>query len=97
MRYHNLLFLALGVILAITFSVLAFQNPSQDPPAGGGLLYTSGQNVVTQQHLFVRGKLRVGESGSPKGIELFDESDGSSHCLRVVNNALVLTDGDCPL
>jgi hypothetical protein len=94
-----------GLLLGIVFSfILAWQNPDQNPPQGEGMLYSQGENLLVQKHLRIQngnlmipqGKLQIGESDDPHGIEMYDTQDGSLKCLRITNEAIAITNGKCP-
>jgi hypothetical protein len=39
--------------------------------------------------------LKVGESGGPSGVTLFDESNGQPYCIKVVNGSVTTIAGSC--
>ncbi|MEK7649348.1 MAG: hypothetical protein AAB367_00065 [Patescibacteria group bacterium] len=39
--------------------------------------------------------LRVGESGGPSGVTLFDETNGAPYCIKVINGSVATISGSC--
>jgi len=40
-------------------------------------------------------ELRVGESGGPSGVTLFDETNGAPYCIKVINGSVTTVAGSC--
>lgn len=89
--------LILGIVLAAAFSILAWQDPDQDPPQGKGALYVSGNNIIIDKNMRVdSGRLKIGKDSNPSGIEMFDIVSDTIKCLRISSGAILISDGECP-
>ncbi|KKS18749.1 MAG: hypothetical protein UU76_C0016G0002 [Parcubacteria group bacterium GW2011_GWC1_41_7] len=86
----------MGIVVALGLGALAFDLPLQSPPSGGGALYIQDNTLRSQKPLQIFGKLTVGSSTYRTGIELYDSSDGSMHCLRILNDQVTASAGVCP-
>ena len=89
--------LILGISIAMAFSILAWQNPTQNPPQANGALYINGQNLITDKSLWIQNNnLTVGNDGTPSGIKMYD-TNGSVKCLTINNDTIVVTSSsNCP-
>lgn len=128
-HFYSMFLLVLGASCMVVLSVvLAWQDPTANPPSGGGKFQTdalgnllmnsgdlklqgpsdlfvengtaslgSGNPPLSNQQVFIRGNLQVGEVGFAKGITLYDVNNTTAaYCLRIATGSVQLISGTCP-